>query len=268
MTTAETYESFLEAALPPLGLDPKMHRRRSLRRRVIRRMESLGIREFPAYLDRIHRIPGEREIFRGLLSVTVSRFFRNAHIFRVLREAVLPLLAERSTPVRAWSAGCASGEEAFSVRIAWEEMDGEKPPLELVGTDVEEEVLTRAAMGVYPESSLRELPRELRTKYFAPIQDPPGRVLDENIRRSVIFLRHDLLCDDPPGRFALILCRNAAFTYFSLPQRIVVAGRLAESLEPGGYLVLGRTEKLPPESTDRFEAAFPVERIYRRVAHP
>jgi len=268
MTTAETYESFLEAALPPLGLDPKMHRRRSLRRRVIRRMESLGIREFPAYLDRIRRAPGERDVFRGLLSVTVSRFFRNAHIFRVLQETVLPLLAERSTPVRAWSAGCASGEEAFSVRIAWEEMEGTKPPLEMIGTDVDEEVLSRAAMGVYPESSLREVPRELRAKYFASVQDPRKRVLDENIRRTVAFRRHDLLCDDPPGRFALILCRNAAFTYFSLPQRIAVASRLTESLEPGGYLVLGRTERPPLEAIDRFEEAFPAERIYRRRAHP
>jgi len=231
-------------------------------------MESAGIHEFSAYLDRIRRVPGEREIFRGLLSVTVSRFFRNALTFRLLRGTVLPRLSERSTPVRAWSAGCASGEEAFSVRIAWEELEGGKPPLEMIGTDVDEEILSRAAAGIYPASSLREVPPELRTKYFATSREPPGEILTDRVRRSVTFRRHDLLCDDPPGRFALILCRNAAFTYFSLPQRIVVAGRLAESLEPGGYLVLGRTERLPPEAIEQFEAAFPVERIYRRRTIP
>lgn len=265
---AEEYESFLEEALPPLGLDPKAHRRRGLRRRVVRRMESVGIREFSSYLDRIRRNPTEREVLRGLLAVTVSRFFRNARAFRVLRETVLPLLAARNEPIRAWSAGCASGEEAYSIRIAWEEMEGEKPPLDLVGTDVDEEVLSRAARGAYPESSLREVPRELRPKYFARSQPPPGVVLDERIRRSVTFLRHDLLRDDPPGRFALILCRNAAFTYFSRPCRISVADRLVESLERGGYLVLGRTERLPPEVLDRFEAAFPAERIFRKSPGP
>lgn len=268
MTGAGEYESFLEEALPPLGLDPKAHRRRGLRRRVVRRMESTGTREFSAYLDRIRRDPGERVVLQGLLTVTISRFFRNARMFRVLREAVLPRLAARKDPVRAWSAGCASGEEAFSVRIAWEEMEGEKPPLTLVGTDVDDEVLSRTARGVYPESSLREVPRELRGKYFAPSREPPGMILDERVRRSVSFLRHDLLRDDPPGRFGLILCRNAAFTYFSLPRRIAVADRLAEALENEGYLVLGRTERLPPEAFRRFEAVHPAERIYRRRPRP
>jgi len=196
--------------------------------------------------------------------VTVSRFFRNARLFRVLRETVLPLLAARMEPVHAWSAGCASGEEAYSVRIAWEELEGEKPPLALVGTDIDEEVLSRTSRGAYPESSLREVPLELRRKYFDTSRDPPGVILDERIRRSVRFLRHDLLRDDPPGRFGLILCRNAAFTYFSRPRRISVADRLAQSLESAGFLVLGRTERLPTETFDRFDAAFPAERIFRR----
>lgn len=268
MTPAEEYESFLEEALPPLGLDPKAHRRRGLRRRVVRRMESVGARECSAYLDRIRRDPGEQAILRGLLAVTISRFFRNARMFRILREAVLSPLAARMEPVHAWSAGCASGEETYSVRIAWEEMEGEKPPLALVGTDIDEEVLSRTTGGIYPESSLREVPLELRRKYFARSPASPGVVLDERIRRSVTFFRHDLLRDDPPGRFGLILCRNAAFTYFSRPGRIFVADRLADSLERGGYLVLGRTERLPPEAFDRFEAAFPAERIFRRKPGP
>ncbi len=268
MATAEAYEAFLEEALPPLGLDPRAHRRRGLRRRVVRRMESLGAREFPAYLERIREDPGEREVLRGLLTVTISRFFRNARVFRVLRETVLPRLAARKGPVRAWSAGCASGEEAYSVRIAWEEMAGEKPALVLIGTDLDGEVFSRAERGVYPESSLREIPRELLPKYFTPSRDPPGALLDERIRRSVTFLRHDLLRDDPPGRFALILCRNAAFTYFSRPLRIAAAERFAQALEPGGYLVLGRTEGLPPEAVGRFEAAAPAERIFRKRPGP
>ena len=264
MTSAEEYESFLAEALPPLGLDPKAHRRRGLRRRVVRRMESLGIREYSAYLDRIRRDAGEEVVLRGLLTVTISRFFRNARLFRALGETVLPLLAARGEPVRVWSAGCASGEEAYSVRIAWEEMEGEKPPIALVGTDIDDEVLSRTSQGVYPESSLREVPRDLRRKYFAPSREPPGVILDERIRRSVTFLRHDLLRDDPPGRFGLTLCRNAAFTYFSPPRRVSVAERLAESLERGGFLVLGRTERLPAEMSDRFEEAFPAERIFRK----
>jgi chemotaxis methyl-accepting protein methylase len=140
-------------------------------------------------------------------------------------------------------------------------MPSEKPDLALWATDVDPVSLERAAEGSYPESSLRELPGPLRRKYF--LQEGNSYRVCEAVRRSVLFRNLDLMRDPPPGRFDLILCRNAAFTYFGPKMRLAAAATFATALEEGGYLVIGRTENLPPESADRFEPAFPAARIYR-----
>ncbi|MGE5247828.1 MAG: CheR family methyltransferase [Verrucomicrobiota bacterium] len=264
--TSNEFDAFLSEALPPLGLCPSAYRRRNVRRRIVRRMDAAGIHEFPRYLELVRRDAGEREALRSLLVVTISRFFRNADVFRVLSREILPELAAGPGPVAAWSAGCAAGEEAYSIRIAWEEMPGDSPGLRLLATDIDAVSLERAAAGRYPESSVREVPEALRRKYFER-QGESYRVRGA-IRRAVSFRRMDLLRQGSPGRFRLILCRNAAFTYFGPQQRLSVAAMLGASLADGGYLVIGRTEKLPADAAGLFEPAFPAEKIYRLRRRP
>jgi chemotaxis protein methyltransferase CheR len=257
---SDEFDVFLSEALPPIGLSPSAHRRRNIKRRIVRRMESAGIHEFHRYLDLVQRDPEELEVLRSILIVTISRFFRNAKVFHFLSREILPRLGEISRPV-AWSAGCASGEEPYSVRIAWEEMPGEMPELALLATDVDPVSLERAEAGSYPESSLRELPDAFRRKYFR--REGNSYRICEGVRRSVQFRKLDLLRGPPPGRYDLILCRNAAFTYFSPGKRLAVAGTFAAALQKGGYLVIGRTENLPWETVDLFEPVFPDGKIYR-----
>jgi len=259
--TSNEFDEFLSEVLPPFGLCPSAHRRRNIRRRIVRRMESAGIHEFPRYRDLVQRDSSEREALRSILVVTISRFFRNARLFQVLSREILPRLAAKGTPAALWSAGCASGEEPYSLRIAWDELPGEKPPLLLLATDIDPATLERAEAGLYPQSSLREVPEALRKRYFVREGDS-YRVSDE-VKRSVSFRRMDLLRDGSPGRFGLILCRNAAFTYFGLDQRLSAAEMFAASLEAEGYLVLGRTERLPENAAELFEPAFPADRVYR-----
>ena len=258
--TSNEFDAFLSELLPPLGLCPSAHRRRNIRRRIVRRMESAGIHEFPCYLELVRRDPMEREALRSLLVVTISRFFRNWRVFQLLSREVLPRMAAKGTPA-AWSAGCAAGEEPYSLCIAWEELPGEKPSLSVVGTDVDPVSLERAAAACYPESSLREVPEALRRKYF--VREGGTCRVREEVRRRVTYRRMDLLLVGSPGRFDLILCRNSAFTYFAPDRRMAVARMLAASLEEGGCLVVGRTESLPEGAADLFEPAFPPERIYR-----
>jgi chemotaxis protein methyltransferase CheR len=193
--------------------------------------------------------------------VTISRFFRNAWVFRFISVEILPVLAGKDRPV-VWSAGCASGEEPHSVRMAWEEMPGEKPELALFATDVDPVSLERARAGSYPESSLRELPAAWRRKYFR--REGNLYRICEPIRQSVQFREQDLLRDPRPARSGLILCRNAAFTYFDPEKRLAVAGTFAAALREGGFLVIGRTENLPRVTADLFEPVFPAGKIYRR----
>ncbi len=259
--TLNEFDAFLSEVLPPLGLCPSAYRRRNIRRRIVRRMESVGIHEFHRYQDLVRGDSSEWEALRSILVVTISRFFRNARVFQFLSRVVLPCLAAKGTPAAVWSAGCAAGEEPYSLRIAWAELLGEKPPIRLLATDIDAVSLDRAAAGRYPQSSLREVPDALRRRYFN--REGDSYCVRDEMKRSVSFRRMDLLRDGSPGQFGLILCRNAAFTYFGSDQRLSVAGILAASLEEGGYLALGRTEALPEKTSDLFEPAFPAERIYR-----
>ncbi|MBI5420161.1 MAG: protein-glutamate O-methyltransferase CheR [Deltaproteobacteria bacterium] len=259
--TPTQFEAFLSEALPPLGLSPAAHRRRNIRRRLMRRMEGLGIHEFPRYLEYLRRTPEESEILRSLLPVTISRFFRNGKVFDVLAREVLPDLVRKGTTVNVWSAGCASGEEPYTLRIVWEELPGKKPPLFLLATDIDSVSLARAQEGIYGDSSLREVPAALLGRYFAR-QGEDFRIRGD-LKEAVRFRRHDLLSGRPPGRFDLILCRNAAFTYFGPQGQLTVAHFLASALHQSGFLVLGRTERLPVAALSLFDPVHPGEKIYR-----
>lgn len=255
------FDAFLSEVLPPIGLSPPAHRRRNIKRRIVRRMEQAGIHEFPRYRDLVRRDSAEQAILRDILIVTISRFFRNRKVFQALSREILPRLAAKGMPAAAWAAGCASGEEAYSLRIAWEELPEDKPPLRVLATDIDAVSLERAEAGLYRESSLREVPGPLREKYFN--REGESYRLREEVRRGVSFRKLDLLQDGSPGRFGLILCRNAAFTYFGPQQRLSVAAMLGASLIEGGYLVLGRTESLPKEAVGLFEPVFSAEKIYK-----
>lgn len=256
------FEAFLAEALPPLGLSPSACRKRSVRRRITRRMERLGFHDFGLYLRHLRETPEEHEFLRPLLTVTISRFYRNRRAFEALAGQVLPNLASRRETVRAWSAGCASGEEPYTLRIVWEEEGLEGGRLRVVATDIDEASLSRALEGVYEASSLREVPPDVAARRFRP-EGERFRIPDE-IRGGVLFLRRDLQRDDPPGIFDLVLCRNAAFTYFDRPDRLRAAERIASALSPGGVLMIGRTESLPPGSERWFAPLLPRVGIHER----
>jgi chemotaxis methyl-accepting protein methylase len=196
----------------------------------------------------------------GLLGVTISRFWRNRTLWEYLAAHVLPGLCEAGA--RVWSCGCASGEEPYSLALLWRERCPESP-LYLLATDIDTTVLERAQEGLYGPGSLRELPGGLRERYFRPERVSWLRLSDE-VKGMVRFRRHDLLREPPPAEapFEIILCRNLAFTYFGPEARVEAARKLAAALAPGGYLAVGRKERLPEGAADLAEADYPG--LYRR----
>jgi len=254
------FAEFLRRVLPPLGLAPKPHHRRALRRKLARRLEGLGLSEWADYAALVERDAAERAALAPLLTVTISRFWRNRAFWECLAEIVLPGLCAGEEP-RAWSCGCASGEEPYSLAILWREVCSQRP-LNLLATDLDPAVLARAAEGLYQAGSLRELPPPLRERYFA--QELGGLRLGPEIRAAVTFRRHDLLREEmPEGGFDLILCRNLAFTYFGPRAQVEVARRLAAALRPGGWLAVGRKERLPEGVAGLVPADCPG--LYRKV---
>jgi chemotaxis protein methyltransferase CheR len=222
--------AFLQWALPRLGRRWAGYRkvRRQVCRRVRRRAAELGLDGFEAYREHLEARSDEWAVLDGLMNVTISRFNRDRGVFEYLRDEVL------EPGMRVWSAGCASGEEPYTLALL---CDG----LDILATDIDPAMLRRAETARYPPSALRELPDELRGAFT-------DGMLDERYRRRVTFARHDIRDEPPAGPFDLVLCRNLAFTYFDEPTQREVLRRIAGVTD---LLVIGAHERLPGGETAR-----------------
>ena len=262
---------FLQWALPQLRLRwPGFRRVRSqVCKRVQKRMRLLGIESVEDYRQRLQACREEWAVLDGLCHISISRFYRDRGVFEYLQAAVLTDLAEQTERrgaqvLRAWSAGCASGEEPYSLTIMWHlalHADYPDLALEVVATDVDCTLLDRARRALYTFSSTKDLPAEWRNAAFSP---GDGELTLKALYRAGVTLRQqDIRATMPEGPFDLILCRNLAFTYFADDLQIEVARGLAERLAPGGALVIGSHEQLP-QPIRLFEPWSAPHGVYRR----
>ena len=248
--------ALLQWALPYLNHRWEGYRRvrRQLCRRIAARIKVLGLADMPAYRRRLEENPAEWTALRSFLRVTVSRFFRDRGMFHALAQSILPALAELALKsgeetLRAWSVGCASGEEPYSISLLWTfDLQTRWPGLGLsvLATDIDADALRRAKIACYPASSLKEARPDWLAQAF--VQDNGDFCLRPELRVPVRFLRQDLCEELPDDSFHLILCRNLAFTYFAEPLQQEIAKGLLTRLIPGGCLVLGAHERLPAGS--------------------
>jgi chemotaxis protein methyltransferase CheR len=243
----------LRWALPRLGLRWEGFRRvrRQVCRRVGLRIEALGLADTAAYRRHLEEHPEEWGVLETFCRIPISRFYRDRGVFDSLRRVVLPVLGERAEArgegrLRAWSAGCASGEEAWTLLACFASDLAPRHPslvLELVATDVEAHLLERARRARYGTGSARELPAELAQGLF---ETRDGALeVQERHRAAIAWRLQDLRREAPEGLFDLVLCRNVAFTYFDAEEQRRALARIAERLRPGAALVIGRHERLP-----------------------
>jgi chemotaxis protein methyltransferase CheR len=246
---------FLQWALPHVGLRWRGFRqvRGQVCKRIDRRMHALGINEPAAYKTFLDTHADEWRVLDSLCTISISRFYRDHRVFDALGDSVLPALAAQAAmrtdrTVRCWSAGCASGEEPYTLSLIWNQRIHVQFPhvaLAVVATDVDARLLDRARTACYPPSSLRELPRAWIDAAFVRHNDK--YCLQDAWKSCVEFLQQDIRTDQPSGRFDLVLCRNVAFTYFDEPAQQRIVSRLAAQISPNGFLVVGRHETLPSE---------------------
>jgi chemotaxis protein methyltransferase CheR len=257
---------FMRWALPRMGLRPRGFRRprRQVCRRIRRRAAELGLDGLAAYRERLLADPGEWAVLDALCVVTITRFFRDRGVFELLGVEVLPEVRRAALDagrpaVEAWSAGCAAGEEAYSLVL----LPGGEPPLRVLGTDTSEDLLGRARRGCYGESSVKEVPAGLRAAAF---EERDGLIcVSDLLRRGVRFLRGDVREPPPGGSFDLVLCRNLVFTYYEGERLLFAARVLRDAVRPGGALVVGAHEALPPDALAGLEGWFPERGVYRRA---
>lgn len=244
--------AFLQWALPQIELRwPGFRKvRHQVCKRLKERMRDLGLDNYSDYRARVEGNPSEWRILDECCHITISRFFRDRGIFEVVRRIVLPDIAARAKRegrnAQAWSAGCASGEEPFTVKILWDVEVASAFPgvsLSILASDVDQAMLARAREGCFEPTSLHELPPTLIEHAFDRLG--PRYCVKPEYREGIEFLDQDLRTEMPPCIFDLILCRYLAFTYFAEPLQHKVLAGLLERLRPQGYLVIGTHEQLP-----------------------
>jgi chemotaxis protein methyltransferase CheR len=262
---------FLQWCLPRLGLRWRGYRkvRRTVCKRISRRLRALGLRDLNAYRALLGERPEEWKTLLTYCGITISRFCRDRQVFECLGSTVLPRLAARTRSgsgraVTCWSAGCASGEEVYSVKLTWNLLVASRfseLELRILGTDVNPSVIERARAACYERGSLRDAPTLWMSRAFE--RSGETWCLRPEYRKGIRFLRSDLLDTPPDGRFDLVLCRNLAFTYFAAPVQLRVLRCLTDRLRDGGALVLGAHETLPDQSG--YRRLGPGLPIYERV---
>ncbi len=254
------YREFLKITLPHLGLRWRRFRRKSIRKRIIGRLNELDLHSFSQYQSYVLENEEERRFLTGLLTVTISRFWRNALLFQALQNSWLPAVLGRmlqNEQLQIWSAGCASGEEPYSLLILWEENFADSGrTLRLLATDSDSRCLARAQQGRYPASSFREMPLYLRKKYCT--NEGGTFSLPRDFPKRIEWIKHNLILEPPPQNNHLIFCRNLVYTYFIDSVQQEITRRFHQALLPKGLLVVGHKDRLPPGT----------EELFRLLEHP
>jgi two-component system CheB/CheR fusion protein len=229
------------------GFDFTGYKRTSLMRRVQTRMQLVGITDFGTYRELLEVEPDEFGHLFNTILINVTSFFRDPAAWDFLRAEVLPKIAAQrgpGDPIRVWSIGCASGEEAYSLAIAIAETIGEedyKTNVKLYATDIDEEALTSARAASYSARDLEAVPPEFVVKYFDRIND--RYVVRNDFRRALIFGRNDLARDAPISHIDLLVCRNTLM-YFNAETQTRIINHFHFALRDEGYLFLGKSEML------------------------
>ena len=237
------------------GLSLDAYKDKCLRRRIAVRMRACGVHTYADYQAVLDANPIEYERLKDAITINVTRFYRNADTWNLLRTLLHEVCADQRAEIRAWSAGCSSGEEAYTLAmLIADHLDREGKPerLGLVtvdATDIDRQCLERAQEARYSREALAEIPPVLVARYFENVGDE-CRVVDR-VRRRVVVRAQDLSSDPPPRRnYHLILCRNVVI-YFGRSTQERVFTAFADALAPGGLLVLGKVETLFGPARDR-----------------
>ena len=244
------------------------YKERCLRRRIAVRMRAKGVHTYRDYMRVLDTEPGEYERLIDALTINVTKLFRNWDVYEAVARVVIPAVwATRIEPLRVWSAGCASGDEPYSLaalfhRHALEHNELQRlRTLKIIATDVDARILEVARRGNYDEPAFADTPAELRSKYFSA--GMPSEVTPD-LRSMVTFAQHDLLREEPPEKnLQLIVCRNVII-YFDRESQERLFERFVDALAPGGYLVLGKVETLLGSARTALTSVDPRARIFRR----
>jgi len=244
---------FLQYLLPQLRMRYAGFRkvRKQVCKRIQRRIKQLNLSDVEAYQKYLQAHPDEYLVVDKLCRVSISRFYRDKVVLEHISKEVLPALAQAAiksgeTIIRAWSAGCAAGEEAYSLVLMWDRLVGKHFPnldIQVIATDIDEVMLDRATRACYSYSSIKALPEDWIDTAFSEQEE--FFCLDSRLRSKVTFIEQDIRQALPADTMHIIFCRNLAFTYFDYNLQLEVLENIYNALHEGGALIIGGHESLP-----------------------
>ncbi len=248
--TEDVLHSILEKVNRQASIDFHAYKTSTILRRISRRMTVTRSRSMREYHDYLYAHPEEvGELVKAFL-INVTQFFRDPEAFAYLRSEILPrLIAQaryRDRVLRFWTAGCATGEEPYSLAMLLTDLLGAELPewsVKIFATDVDEAAINFARRGLYSENLLKSVPAEYRERFFERVDQ--GYRISKTLRQMVIFGQQDLSRSAPFPRIDLVLCRNVLI-YFTPELQEYVLNQFAFSLSPNGYLFLGKAETVRP----------------------
>ena len=264
---AQAFLRLLEFLKLSRGFDFSGYKVSSLMRRMQKRMQDVGVADYNAYIDYLEVRPDEFEPLFNTVLINVTSFFRDPPSWQYVAEQILPRILEAKRPdepVRCWSAGCASGEEAYTLAILLCEAIGEssfRQRVKVYATDADEDALATARLGSYAPAQVQGVSKELLDKYFD--RNGERHVFRPDLRRCIIFGRHDLMQDAAISHLDLLICRNTLM-YFNAEAQARILSRFHFALNHNGYLFLGRAETLLTH-TNSFRPVDLKRRIFQRT---
>jgi two-component system, chemotaxis family, CheB/CheR fusion protein len=261
-TDERSFQKVLQQLRTVAGLDFRLYKPETLRRRIARRMILLRIEHLAEYHRFLQIRTDELRNLHEDVLINVTRFFRDAGFWESLRNGVLPVLLQDrppEKPIRIWCAGCSTGEEAYSLAISILEylsQHGLDTPLQIFGTDASDQSIEMARMAIYPESLITDISQERLRRYFKKVDR--GYQVSKRVRDTCIFARQNLCSDPPFSHIDILSCRNVMI-YFNQPLQRQIMLTFHYALEPGGYMLLGMSEGL----RDYGEVFRAVDRKYK-----
>ncbi|WP_396612947.1 CheR family methyltransferase [Haloferax sp. S1W] len=263
-----SFDSLLSYVENSLHFQTSSYNDAYLDRRISARMRRRRVDDYDEYHELLQEDDEEQQELLDALSVNVTSFFRNPEVWEALRDVLRQLSKRggRRDPIRIWSAACSDGREAYSIgMLAHDDDQIDERRIEITGTDIKREILRAARAGEYRASETNDVAEQLEPighwERYVERDDDVFRVSDA-VTDMVEFRRHDLIRQDPPGTFDLVVCRNL-FIYINSESKRAVFETLGSALQTGGYLTIGMTETIPPSCRSQFEPVEKRLRIYR-----
>jgi chemotaxis protein methyltransferase CheR len=244
------YNQFIQNIKRKTGIDLSLYKEAQMKRRLVSLYEKKGYQNFNEFFIAINNSQELLNEFLDRMTINVSEFYRNGKRWDILDRTIFPKLLEKNKSLKIWSAACSTGEEPYSIAMVL----SKHVPLErisILATDLDENAIQRAKLGIYPDRSVAEVPKDMLTKYF--IKDGNSYKVKDEIKRTVTFKKHNLLNDPYGSNFDLIVCRNVMI-YFTEEAKEIIYSNFSKSLRKDGILFVGSTEQIFTPTRYQFES--------------